>query len=222
MTTYTDRMHLAKPEPSDPESVVPINNNMRIIDDLMNMVIGLPANLSAAPNGQLLYDEALDAICLKAHGELIYLSAKNKPLGKKAYTEVTANSSTFINSELITTLQATFTAEAARKYVVQAVYPLKWVSGSSGPSMSFLSRFRWVAGPSIDGSSAIWSESNTVHFGPIGSYTTFSKTFEFVPAVDGQVTIGLGVFASSALQVGQMNAGTTNAKATILVRDYGA
>lgn len=223
MATYTDRMHLAKPDPTDPVSVTPINNNMERIDDLINMVIGLPTNLADAPNGQLLFDESQELIALKAHGELLYLAPRVKPQGKKAFTTVTTNSSTFTNSELISTLQATFTAEATRRYVVQMLFPLRWVSGSSStPRMFFRTKYRWAQAPSIDASSTVLFTSNSTVFGPVGTYKTFSKTFEFFPAVDGQVTIGLGIENTSTTQVGQLYAGNANREAYILVRDYGS
>lgn len=222
MTTYTDRFGFAKPEPTDPESVTPINNNMVKIDALMNMIVGLPTNLANAPNGMLFYDKTLDLIALKAHGSIIYIAPRIKPQGKKAYTLVNANGGSFTNAEAVTTLQATFTAEAGRKYVVEVVFPVRWISGGTSPGLMFFrSKYRWAQAASINASSTLLFQSNCTVFGPVGIYKTFARKFEFFPNVDGQVTVGLCLEATSTIQAGQLYAGGAGRNAYIIVRDYG-
>lgn len=221
MTTYTDRLGLAKPETSDPVNVTVLNNNMDRIDDLINMVIGLPANLADAPNGQLLFDEAQDAIALKAHGELIYLAPRIKPQGLKAKTISSTNSATFSSSQLITDLQATFTAEVGRRYVVSLFFPIRWVSGGTSPGrLNTSGQIRWAQAPTIDLSSTQLFTCNLNVFGPVGIYRNFSKTFEFFPNVNAQVTIGLTI-TNPSTQVAQLYTGTAGRNGYIWVRDYG-
>lgn len=220
MATYTDRLGLAKPEESDAVNVEVINNNMRIIDSLMNMVIGLPVNLADAPNGQLLFDESLQTVALKAHGNLIYLSPISKPKGKVAYTEVNTNTNIPPNTELITGLQATFNAEANRRYCVHMIIPLGWQSGGSNV-LPLRGRVYWDQAASITTNSTLLYTFNCNVFGAPGIYRTFSKTFEFFPNVTGQVTIGLGVQNITANQNGNFFASLPRRNAKIAVRDYG-
>ena len=185
----------------------------------MNMVIGLPVNLADAPNGQLLFDESLQTVALKAHGNLIYLSPISKPKGKVAYTEVNTNTDIPPNTELITGLQATFNAEANRRYCVHMIIPLGWQSGGGGV-LPLRGRVYWDQAASITTNSTLLYTFNCNVFGsPI--YRTFSKTFEFFPNVTGQVTIGLGVQNITTNQTGIFYASLPRRNAKIAVRDYG-
>lgn len=223
MTTYTNILKLAKPEYADAVNVAAINSNMDKIDAHTNVVIGIPTTLANTPDGQLMLDETQDCLCIKVDGELIHFAPRLKARGKITSTTLNTSSATFTNSILVSGLQATFNAEVGRKYLVDTIYSLRWVSGSTSPGQLFIATsFRWAQAAVIDQNSTLLFGVNNNIVGGIGVDRTFRRAFEFFPNVNAQVTVGITFENTSTVKVAQLYAGALGRTSRILVKDYGA
>lgn len=223
MADYTAKLNLAKPDYGDPVNVDVLNGNAKKIDKYANFVVGVPADIAGAPTGQLFYNQNLFRYQLKnPDGTFTDLGTMGKARGKIAQTIVTANSANIVNSEIVTALTATFTAEVGRRYLIIDTHNIRWVSGSDGTqALNMTAHYRWAPGATITTSSTeIGLKLNNV-CDAVGSDKQFTHFVEFFPNINGQVTVGVTLQNTNTVRTGQLFAALGGRNATFTVKDYG-
>lgn len=224
MGTNTDRLALFKPDYSDSEAVIPdINNNFEKIDDLINANLFTSSTRPLNPHhGRLIYetDTKLLAIFLVGTGWL-YIGGDGFARGKKAVITADGDSATTTNNvEIGPFISITFNSESGRRYFIESAFCLGYLGASGG--ITGMPRLRWAAGISVTtGGTQLGSDifANVVY--PQGSSQDFFIQTEFVPNIDGNITVGLFLSTGSATKNIFFDQ-APDRSAFLLARDVGA
>lgn len=223
MAQNTSRIGLRKPGYTDPESVIPdINNNWDKIDAFINANTFTSSTRPPAPHdGRLIYetDTKLVAIFLTGSG-WSYIGGDGFARGKRAVVTSDANSGTTTTPEIGPYISVTFTAETNRRYWVETAFDLDFTGAPV--TATYRPRIRWAAGASVTtagtqlGSDLI---SNTV-YGP-GFPQDYWHQYEFVPNVNGNISVGLFLAGIDAARTIFFSA-QVDRSSVLFVRDVGS
>lgn len=223
MPSFTSRLKLRKPDYTDPESVITdINNNFDIIDSVVNANFYTSSTRPVGFAGRLIYETDTKLLALYTDGAWTYVGGDAYARGKRAIITSDVNSATTINSvEIGPYISITFTAEAARRYWIETAYNISWTSGG-GTSVTAVPRVRWAAGVSVSTAgtqlgtdpicNAVYGQNNP---------QDFWQQFEFIPNINGNVTVGLFLFTTSTTKNVCFHQ-ATDRSAILLARDVGA
>lgn len=223
MSSYTSRLGLRKPDPTDPESVITdVDNNLQLIDDKINANIFTSSTRPVTPHhGQTIYesDTHLLAIYLTGTG-WVYIGGQAYARGKRAVITSDVDSSSTSTSEIGPFISVTFTAESGRRYWVETAFCVGFSSGSLTGCASH-PKVRWASGTSVTtaGTQIGADILANVCFGQ-NSTQDFFQIYEFVPNINGNVTVGLfmlGVNSSASVFFDQ----ASDRSALLFVRDVG-
>lgn len=222
MATYTARLKLRKPDYGDPVNVgTDVDDAMDIIDKYINVApVAQGERPPNAPVGQLIYEETTGYILLKTtSASWIYIGKADGPKGKKAVVSTTSTSATFTTGEQGPFLSATFTAEAGRRYFIETLFRINYITGSTN-GIGLTGRLRWATGASVTTAGTIigngWG-ANAPNFAVAEDHY---KHGEFFPNISGQVTVALFIERTSGTQTWNLLASSTK-KSWLMVRDYG-
>lgn len=200
MAQNTTRLGLRKPGYTDPESVITdVNNNWDKVDAAINANTFTSSTRPVAPHeGRLIYETDTKLVAIFTGGDWAYIAGDGFARGKRAVVTSDVDSATTINNvEIGPYISITFTAEQLRRYWIELAYCISF-SGGSGNGITGQPRIRWAAGGTVTtagtqlGSDAI---SNMVYVP--GDSQDFWNQFEFVPNINGNVTVGLFLSTTS-------------------------
>lgn len=229
MAINSPRLGLRVPGFTDPENVVTdINNNLDKIDNAVNANTLTSSTRPISPyHGRMIYetDTKLVAIFIAGTGPgsgWNYIGGDGYARGKRAVITSDVNSTgTLSNVEIGPFISITFTAEANRRYWVESAYGISF-SGGSGAGSSAQVRTRAVAGGTVTtaapqlGSDAIANACYNA-----GTTQDFWQQFEYVPNINGNVTVGLFISTASATKTIKFDQ-NTDRSAFLLARDVGS
>lgn len=224
MAINTPRLGLRKTSYTDPENVVTdINNNWDKVDTAINAnTFTSSTRPLGAHEGRLIYETDTKLVAIFTGGGWSYVGGDGFARGKRAViTSDVDSASTINNVEIGPFISITFTAEQLRRYWVETVYCIAF-TGGSGAGISGLPRIRWAAGGTVTtagtqlGSDAI---ANLV-YSP-GASQDFWNQFEFVPNINGSVTVGLFLSTTSTTKNVFFDQ-ATDRSAFLLARDVGS
>lgn len=222
MATFTPRLGLRMPDYTDPESVISdIDNNLQAIDDAINANSYTSSTRPVNPyNGRLIYesDTKLLAIYVAESG-WTYIGGAGFARGKRAVVTAVSDSATATTVEIGPYISVTFTVETGRRYWVETIYNVGYTG--AGLAVSGRPRVRWAAGASVStASTQIDSDAYANHNYGQGSSTDFYQLYEFVPNINGQITVGLFLFPTDSTRPVFFNQASDRA-AFLFVRDVG-
>ncbi len=225
MASQTPNIGLVQPAGSDIVDADVVANNMLLIDRYIAFTLVTNKESVASPYHGLKVLESTGNIYIYITGQgWVQMGSPNVGGGggRKAYNTFTVNGTLVTTTETMSIIKTTFTAEAGRRYWVDVSAAFEFVAGSSFEEGASLN-LRWAVGASVTTSdTAMTSRPFVIEaqgYSTLPQINDFRCVGEFVPGVNGSVTVGLTYKANYGCSVRSI-ANSTSPN-VIIVRDVG-
>lgn len=209
MATQTSRIKFRRPErglAGAPNDIVNIDTDWNASADVIDDGVGAPSYTSGTHSsnpydGKIEYETDTSLLAVwDANGNQWrrYPSDTSAARGRVGSTTRVADTAdqTSGSGEMGPHMSVTFTAESDRRYWTELFFYLEQVAGVEPANSVY--RMRWAAGGAVTtAGTQIGSDSLANCTDTPGRENDFHKIFEFVPGINGTVTVGFFLLVTS-------------------------